>query len=256
MMGVLLEKNGKVAKVTIDREKALNALNSETLAELSKVVAQVEADESVSVVILTGAGSKAFVAGADIAEMETKSVTEAYEFGRKGQDVFMQIEQSRKFYIAAVNGFALGGGCELAMSCDMRVASFAAKFGQPEVGLGIIPGFGGTQRLVKTVGIGMAKQLIATGEIIDANEALRIGLVNSVVEGEELMAHAEKIAGKVAKNSFYAVSSAKFAANASFDLDVQKGMEFEALAFARCFAHPDQKEGMNAFTSKRKPEFK
>ena len=255
-MNVLLEKNGKIAKITISREKALNALNTETLEELGKAVSDVEADESVAVVIVTGAGSKAFVAGADITEMESKTVIEAYDFARKAQRIFSQMEHGKKFYIGAINGFALGGGCELAMACDMRIASANAKFGQPEVTLGIIPGFGGTQRLVKNIGLGRAKHLIATGEFFDANEAYRLGLVSAVVESEALLEEANNIAAKIVKNSCYAVSSAKYAANAAIDLDAEKGMEYEALAFGRCFSHPDQKEGMNAFVSKRKAEFK
>ncbi|MCR4400000.1 MAG: short-chain-enoyl-CoA hydratase [Syntrophomonadaceae bacterium] len=254
LANVLLEKDGKIAILTVNRPKALNALNADTLLDIEKAVDAVAADPEVSVLVITGAG-KAFVAGADIAFMQPLSAMEGREFGMLGQRVFRKIELLEKPSIAAVNGFALGGGCELAMACDFRIASDAAKFGQPEVGLGITPGYGGTQRLPRLVGEGMAKELCFTADIIDANEALRIGLVNHVVAADELMDFVKKVANKIASKGQVAVRLTKAAINEGLQTDIDRGMTIEAEAFGLCFATADQKEGMAAFLEKRKPEF-
>lgn len=253
---ILLEKKDGYAVLTINRPKALNALNSATLLEIQEAVKELEADKSVKAVILTGSGEKSFVAGADISEMANLNTVEAYEFGKRGQDTFSMIENSSKFYIAAVNGFALGGGCEISMSCDMRIASDNAKFGIPEVTLGVIPGFGGTQRLPKLVGLGRAKEMLATGGMIKADKAEAWGLVNSVYPQAELLAEAEKLAQKVAKNSQYAVASGLEAMNQATQIKLNDGLEMEALIFGKAFSYPDQKEGMSAFLEKRQANFK
>ena len=211
--------------------------------------------QETKVIVLTGAG-KAFVAGADISEMSPLSAAEGYAFGKLGMDVFMQVERNSKPVIAAVNGFALGGGCELSLSCDIRLASTKAKLGQPEVGLGITPGFGGTQRLIRAVGPGMAKELIYTANIINAEEALRIGLVNHIYEPEELLDQAIKLAKTIASKAKLAVKYAKSAINNGIQADIETGMEIERTSFGLCFATEDQKEGMKAFLEKRNPEFK
>ena len=213
MTNVLLEKKGHIAVATINRPKALNALNSEVLEDLNELVDLVNADEDIYALVLTGAGEKAFVAGADIGEMSTLTKAEGEAFGKKGNDVFRKLETMPIPTIAAINGFALGGGCELSMSCDIRICSDTAVFGQPETGLGITPGFGGTQRLARLVGPGMAKQLIYAAKNIKADEALRIGLVNAVYPLEELMDAAEKLAATIAKNAPIAVRACKKAIN-------------------------------------------
>ncbi|QXM07214.1 short-chain-enoyl-CoA hydratase [Crassaminicella indica] len=245
----------RIAVLKLNRPKALNALNSEVLKELELAVDQLEADNNVDVVIITGEG-KAFVAGADISEMKDLGAEEGRVFGNLGQRVFRKIEKMEKPVIAAVNGFALGGGCELAMCCDIRIASKKAKFGQPEVGLGIIPGFSGTQRLPRLVGIAKAKELIFTGDIIKAEEAERIGLVNKVVDPEELMNEAMDLAKRIAKNAQRAVRYANIAINRGVETDIETGIEIEADLFGLCFATKDQKEGMTAFVEKRKAVFK
>ncbi len=252
---VLLEKEDRIAILSINRPKALNALNNDTLVEIDKAVDEIKADDSIDVVIVTGAGDKAFVAGADIAFMQNLTAMEARAFGALGQAAFRKLEAMEKPSIAAVNGFALGGGCELAMACDFRIATTSAKFGQPEVGLGITPGFGGTQRLPRLVGPGMAKQMLYTADIIDANEALRIGLVNSVVAPEELMDFVKKIAKRIYSKAPVAVRLSKAAANEGLQVDIDRSMTIEADAFGLCFATTDQKEGMGAFVEKRKPQF-
>ncbi|MEQ2128620.1 short-chain-enoyl-CoA hydratase [Caldanaerobacter subterraneus KAk] len=250
---VKIEKG--IATITINRPKALNALNTETLEELENVLEVLQNDDGVKVIVITGAGEKAFVAGADISEMKDMSVFEAKKFAELGQKVFRKIELMKKPVIAAVNGYALGGGCELALACDIRIASRNAKFGQPEVGLGIIPGFGGTQRLPRIVGVSKAKELIYTGDMIDAEEALRIGLISKVVEQDKLLEEAYGIAKKIMSKGLVAVSLAKEAINKSLEVDIDSGMEYEANAFALCFGTQDQKEGMAAFLEKRAPKF-
>ncbi len=209
MTNVLLEKKGHIAVATINRPKALNALNSQVLEDIDQLVEQVKADDEIRALVITGSGEKAFVAGADIGEMSTLTKAEGEAFGKKGNDVFRKLETLPIPTIAAVNGFALGGGCELAMSCDIRLCADTAVFGQPEAGLGITPGFGGTQRLARLVGMGMAKQLIYTAKNIKADEALRIGLVNAVYPLEELMPAAEKMAETIAKNAPIAVRACR-----------------------------------------------
>ena len=206
--------------------------------------------------IITGAGDKAFVAGADITYMLDINAMEGREFGLIGQEAFSLIETMSKPVIAAINGFALGGGCELAMACDFRICSDKSKFGQPEVGLGVTPGFGGTQRLPRIVGTGMAKQLLYTGDIIDAHEALRIGLVNAVLPAETLMDYVKKLAQKIASRGAIAVRFCKDAVNEGMQTDIDRAMTIEADIFGLCFATEDQKEGMKAFVEKRKAQFK
>ena len=244
-----------IGYITIHRPEALNALNMTVLEELSAILEKIEEDETIRAVILTGEG-RSFVAGADIAHMSTLTVAEAREFSAFGQNVMNDIERIEKPFIAAVNGFALGGGCELAMACDIRIASSKAKFGQPEVGLGITPGFGGTQRLAKIVGKGMAKYLILTAETIGAEEALRIGLVEKVTEPEQLMSVCEEIANKIASKAPIAVAMSKTCINKGYHLDLYSGSALEAQAFGGCFGTEDQKEGMLAFLEKRHATFK
>ena len=252
---LLLQKADRRAILSINRPKALNALNNDTLLEIRDAILDIKADDSIDVVIITGAGEKSFVAGADISFMQNMTAAEGRAFGALGQAVFRMIEALEKPVIAAVNGFALGGGCELAMCCDFRIASTKAKFGQPEVGLGITPGFGGTQRLPRLVGAGMAKQMLYTADNIDAAEALRIGLVNSVVQPEELMDSVKKIAQRIISKAQIAVRMSKVAAGEGMQTDIDRGMTIEADAFGLCFATADQKEGMTAFIEKRKAEF-
>ena len=250
---IVYEQKGAYAVITISREKALNALNSQVLDELDKTLDGVNLDE-VRCLILTGAGTKSFVAGADIGEMSTLTKAEGEAFGKNGNDVFRKLETFPIPVIAAVNGFALGGGCEISMSCDIRICSDNAVFGQPEVGLGITPGFGGTQRLARLVGPGMAKQMIYTARNIKADEALRIGLVNAVYTQEELMGAAEKMAAGIAKNAPIAVRNCKKAINDGLDADMDEAIVIEEKLFGDCFESYDQKEGMAAFLEKRKVE--
>lgn len=250
---VTYEAEGQVGIVTINRPKALNALNSTVLDELDKTFDAVDLNE-IRVIILTGAGEKSFVAGADIGEMSTLTKAEGEAFGKKGNDVFRKIETFPIPVIAAVNGFALGGGCEISMSCDIRICSDNAVFGQPEAGLGITPGFGGTQRLARIVGVGMAKQMIYSARNIKADEALRIGLVNAVYPLEELMPAAKKLASTIAKNAPIAVRNCKKAINDGLQVDMDKAVEIEEKLFGDCFESYDQKEGMAAFLEKRKVE--
>ena len=254
MTNVLLEKKGNIAVATINRPKALNALNSQVLEDLNELVDLVTADEEIRALVLTGAGEKAFVAGADIGEMSTLTKAEGEAFGKKGNDVFRKLETMPVPTIAAINGFALGGGCELSMSCDIRICADTAVFGQPEVGLGITPGFGGTQRLARLVSPGMAKQLIYTARNIKADEALRIGLVNAVYPAAELMAAAEKMADTIAKNAPIAVRACKKAINEGLDVDMDAALVIEEKLFGSCFETADQAEGMGAFLEKRKHE--
>lgn len=251
---LLYEKEGNVGLIKINRPHALNALNSEVLYELSDVFDLVENDEEIRVVVLSGEG-KAFVAGADISEMMGLSSKQARKFSTLGLNLFRRIELFEKPVIAAVNGFALGGGCELALSCDIRIASEKAKFGQPEVGLGITPGFGGTQRLPRLIGTSMAKELIFTGNMINAEEAKSIGLVNRVVFPELLMEETLKLANKIASVSSTAVTYAKVAINRGMETDIETGIELEKDVFTLCFAEEEQEEGMSAFLEKRQPVF-
>ena len=250
---IVYEQKGSYAVITISREKALNALNSQVLDELNETLDAVNLEE-VRCLILTGAGAKSFVAGADIGEMSTLTKAEGEAFGKKGNDVFRKLETFPIPVIAAVNGFALGGGCEISMSCDIRICSDNAVFGQPEVGLGITPGFGGTQRLARLVGPGMAKQMIYTARNIKADEALRIGRVNAVYTQDELMAAAEKMAAGIAKNAPIAVRNCKKAINDGLDADMDEAIVIEEKLFGDCFESYDQKEGMAAFLEKRKVE--
>lgn len=250
---IVYEQKGNYGIITINREKALNALNSTVLEELDKTLDAVNQDE-VRCLILTGAGQKSFVAGADIGEMSSLTKAEGEAFGKKGNDVFRKLETFPIPVIAAINGFALGGGCEISMSCDIRICSDNAVFGQPEVGLGITPGFGGTQRLARLVGAGMAKQMIYTARNIKAEEAYRIGLVNAVYTQEELMPAAEKMAAGIAKNAPIAVRNCKKAINEGLDADMDEAIVIEEKLFGGCFESYDQKEGMAAFLEKRKVE--
>ncbi len=254
MTNVLLEKKGHIAVATINRPKALNALNSQVLEDIDQLVEQVKADDEIRALVITGSGEKAFVAGADIGEMSTLTRAEGEAFGKTGNDVFRKLETLPVPTIAAVNGFALGGGCELSMSCDIRLCADTAVFGQPEAGLGITPGFGGTQRLARLVGMGMAKQLIYTAKNIKADEALRIGLVNAVYPLEELMPAAEKMAETIAKNAPIAVRACKKAINDGMQVDIDRAVTIEEGLFGSCFETADQKEGMGAFLEKRKHE--
>lgn len=250
---ITYEVEGQIGIITINRPKALNALNSAVLDELDKTLDAVD-QEAIRCLILTGAGEKSFVAGADIGEMSTLTKAEGEAFGKKGNDVFRKLETFPIPVIAAVNGFALGGGCEISMSCDIRICSENAVFGQPEVGLGITPGFGGTQRLARLVSPGMAKQLIYTAKNIKADEAYRIGLVNAVYPLEELMPAAEKLAETIAKNAPIAVRACKKAINDGLQVDMDKAIVIEEELFGSCFQSADQIEGMSAFLEKRKHE--
>ena len=250
---ITYEQEGFVGVITINRPKALNALNSEVLKELNATLDAVDL-ENTRALVLTGAGEKSFVAGADIAEMSTLTKAEGEAFGKIGNDVFRKIETFPIPVIAAVNGFALGGGCEIAMSCDIRLCSDTAIFGQPEVGLGITPGFGGTQRLARIIGVGKAKEMIYAATNVKAEEAYRIGLVNAVYSLEELMPAAKKLAGKIAKNAPIAVRACKKAINEGLDAVMDEAIVIEEKLFGSCFETEDQKEGMKAFLEKRKVE--
>ena len=252
---ILYEVKGSTGIITINRERALNALNSTVLEELDATLDAVNLDE-VRCLILTGAGQKSFVAGADIGEMSNLTKAEGEAFGKKGNDVFRKLETFPIPVIAAINGFALGGGCEIAMSCDIRICSDNAVFGQPEVGLGITPGFGGTQRLARLVGAGMAKQMIYTARNIKADEAYRIGLVNAVYTQEELMPAAEKMAAGIAKNAPIAVRNCKKAINEGLDVDMDAALVIEEKLFGDCFETEDQKYGMAFFLDKNKEKVK
>lgn len=248
---ITYEVEGQIGIITINRPKALNALNSAVLDELDKTLDAVD-QEAIRCLILTGAGEKSFVAGADIGEMSTLTKAEGEAFGKKGNDVFRKLETFPIPVIAAVNGFALGGGCEISMSCDIRICSENAVFGQPEVGLGITPGFGGTQRLARIVGTGKAKEMIYGARNIKAEEAYRIGLVNNVYPAEELMPAAKKLASTIARNAPIAVRNCKRAINEGIQVDMDQAIVIEEKLFASCFETCDQKEGMNAFLEKRK----
>jgi len=253
---VVYEKKGPIAYVTFNRPKVLNALNGKTISELKSAFEDARDDSAVRGVILTGAGDKAFAAGADIGEMANNTALEAEEATRRGQKVTELIENLGKPVVAAVNGFALGGGCELAMACTIRVAAETAKFGQPEVKIGIMPGYGGTQRLPRLVGRGRALQLILSGEVIATQEAYRIGLVNEVVPNADLIARAEAILKQIISNAPVGVKFSIEAVNKGLDTSVAEGLLIEASLFALCASTEDKKEGTTAFLEKRAPQFK
>ena len=257
MTNILLEKKGYIAVATINRPKALNALNSEVLSDLDELVATVKADDEIRALVITGSGEKAFVAGADIGEMSTLTKEGGTAFGKHGNDVFRAIETLPIPTIAAVNGFALGGGCELSMACDIRICADTAVFGQPETGLGITPGFGGTQRLIRTVNRATAMEMILTARTVSAQEALEMGLVSRVVPGEELMNTALALAESIAANAPVAVRNAKAAVRRSYARELNEDLEAEAKLFADCFETEDQRMAMTAFVNKTpKTEFK
>ncbi len=253
---IICEIKNTSAVVTINRPKALNALNLQTLTELHSCLETLGNDEEVAVVILTGGGEKSFVAGADISHMQSLNSIEAASFAKLGHKVARILEDIPQPVIAAVNGFALGGGCELAIACDIRYAADNAKFGQPEVNLGVIPGFGGTQRLPRLIGKGLANELLFSGNIIDAEEALRIGLVNKVFPQNELLDKCLELAETIASRGPLAVRLCKEAVNNGVEMDLNRACQYEADLFALCFASSEQKEGMLAFLEKREPKFK
>jgi enoyl-CoA hydratase len=257
---LLVERQGHVAKVTINRPDKLNALNAQVVSELTRAfhafVSPAAGETRIRCAILTGAGEKAFVAGADIAEMSAMTTAQAKAFADAGHRLGALLEAAPFPVIAAVNGFALGGGCELALACDFVYASDKAKLGQPEVNLGVIPGFGGTQRLARRVGIGRARELVYTGDMIDAQQALAMGLVNAVVPAAELAAKVHAVAEKIASMGPLAIAQAKRTILRGADADLAGGNELEAQAFAMLFGTADQKEGMKAFVEKRKADFK
>ena len=251
-----IECDGPVAVVTLNRPKVLNALNGRMVAELRGLLAQLDADTEVRAIVLTGAGERAFAAGADIGELnQLPNATQGVELARRGQALTLEIERMRTPVIAAVNGFALGGGCELALACDIRIASENAKFGQPEVNLGLMPGYGGTQRTARLVGRGMAMYLCLSGEPIDAGEAHRCGLVEKVVAPAELMTEAKRIAGVIASKGPLAVSAAKRAIDEGLDLTTRSALDVESLHFATLIDTEDFKEGTRAFLEKRPANF-
>lgn len=253
---LLVERDGRVATITINRPKVLNALNAQTLAELRQLLTELEHDADVRAVIMTGAGEKAFVAGADITELAEQTPVSGREMALAGQQVFDQIEQLGKPVIAAINGYALGGGCELAMACTLRLAADSAKLGQPEINLGLLPGYAGTQRLARLVGKGRALELLLTGAPISATEAERIGLVNRVVPAADLMAEVRRLAGQLAAQAPVAVRYIIDAVNTGGDLPFAEACRYEATLFGLAAATDDMREGTRAFLDKRKPIFK
>jgi enoyl-CoA hydratase len=255
-MRIQLVREDAVAVLTIDRPEAMNALDVVTLEELRDRLVELREDDSVRVIVLTGAGDRAFAAGADIKYMSGLSVDEAKEWGGLGHGVGQLLETAPKASIAAINGFALGGGCELALACDLRYAATTAKLGQPEVNLGIFPGWGGTQRLARVCGLGVAKDLILTGRAVDSDEALRIGLVNGVFEPGELMEKTLEVAQLIASKGPLAIAGAKAAVNHALQGDHVENLRSEADSFGELFSSEDAKEGMTAFVEKRAPEFR
>lgn len=253
---LLLEIRDNIALLTINRPKALNSLNPQTLDELSLMVAELQANPEVKVIILTGSGEKAFVAGGDIAFMQPLAPLQARAVAQQAQQLFNDIEYGAKVVIGAINGYALGGGCELAMACDIRIAADSAKLGQPEINLGIIPGWAGTQRLPRLVGKGKAKQMMFTGDMVSAAEAERIGLVNQVVTKEQLLDTAWQLAEKIASKSQVAIQLIKEAVDNGLEMESQKAFAYEAELFGLCFSTEDQKEGMVAFLEKRQAVWK
>jgi 3-hydroxybutyryl-coA dehydratase len=254
MNTVLFHIDGHIATITINKPQVLNALSTEVLTDLNHALDEVEKAENIYAVIITGAGEKSFVAGADISEMKDKNKAQAAEYGAFGNKVFLRIENFPCPVIAAVNGFALGGGCELAMACDIRIASETARFAQPETGLGITPGFGGTQRLARLVGAGRAKELIYTCRTIKAEEALAIGLVNKVTKPEALMQETLAMAQTICQKAPFAIKQAKAAVNKGLQVSIDKALAIETEEFAQCFTTEDQKMAMNAFVKKEKIE--
>jgi enoyl-CoA hydratase len=252
---LLFSVNNRIARITFNRPAVLNALNSKTLRELGDCLDEVRRDDAIRALILTGAGEKAFVAGADINELAQRTAVDGRDFALYGQEIFHRLESLGKPSIAAINGFALGGGCELALACTIRIASRSAKLGQPEVKLGIVPGYGGTQRLARLCGHGIAHEMILTGEMITAEEALRIGLVNRVVEPSELLGVAESIATKIAANAPLAVKYAMDAIERGAEMPQQEGLFLEATLFGLSCATDDMREGTRAFLEKRPPKF-
>lgn len=248
-------KSKGIGTLTINRPKNMNALNTQVLTELNSILDDIDKDIEVQVLIVTGSGEKAFVAGADIKEMKEKNVLEGRDFSAFGNKVFSKLENLRLPSIAAVNGFALGGGCELAMACDVRIGAENAKFGQPEVGLGIIPGFGGTQRLSRIVGFSKAKELIYTAQTVSAEEALKINLLNKITESSQLIPEAELMAQTIMKQAPLAIEASKKAINRGYEMDLSHALEMEAELFGGLFATEDQKEGMTAFTERTKAAF-
>ena len=253
---ILLEEKNAIAIITINRPDKLNALNHQTMVELKDAFESVKSNNLIKAVIITGTGEKAFVAGADILELSKLNVVTGKEFAEFGQKIFTAIEKLGKPVIAAVNGYALGGGCELALACSIRLASENAKFGQPEVNLGIIPGYGGTQRLARLINSGRALEYILTGNMMDADEVYRIGLVNHVYPQEQLLSEAEKLASKIIAKGKVAVKMSLNAVNSVDELSENEGLNYEASLFAICCGTGDFKEGTSAFLEKRKPEFK
>lgn len=253
---ILIAIDQQVAWVTINRPEALNALNPTTIAELSDAVTAMEQHPSVKVIVLTGAGEKAFVAGADLALMKTFTPLQARNFALQVGELFEQIETSTRVVIAAINGYALGGGCELAMACDLRLITEQAKLGQPEINLGIMPGWGGTQRLSRLVGISCAKEMMFTGEMVDAQRSLEIGLVDHMVPQAELFSRTQKLAQTIASKPQTAIRLIKEAVHNGMDMDKKKAIRYEADLFGLCFTTEDQQEGMNAFFEKRPPVWK
>lgn len=254
-LNILVEKKDSIGIIKINRPNFLNALNKDTISELTNAVDELEKDKNIKVVILTGEG-KAFIAGADIKQMKDMDSSEAKKFAEAGHKLLMNIENSRLPFIAAVNGYALGGGCEVMMACDICIAASSAKIGQPEINLGVHPGFGGTQRLPRLVGRMKAKEILLTGDSFDANEAHRIGLVNKVVPDDRIMQESEKIANKIASKSTVQTDLIKKLVNKGMDIDLKKACELEISYFSSSFSTEDQKEGMTAFLEKRKPNFK
>jgi len=252
---LLFEVSDKIARITFNRPNVLNALNRKTMDELGDCLKKVRADDDIRVLILTGAGEKAFIAGADINELSQQTPVNGREFTLYGQEIIHRLETLGKPAIAAINGFALGGGCELALACTLRIASRNAKLGQPEVKLGIIPGYGGSQRLPRLCGKGVAHELILTGEMISAEEALRVGLVNRVVESGELLVTAEAIAKKIIANAPLAVKYAMEAVEHGMEMPQEEGLYLEATLFGLCCATQDMREGTRAFLEKRPPKF-
>lgn len=253
---IIVEKKGKIGIIKINRPKVLNALNIETIKEITQSVGDLEQDQKLQVAIITGEGDKAFIAGADIATMAKMTPIEAKEFSELGHNMLKKIENSRLIFIAAINGYALGGGCETFMACDIVFAGKSAKIGQPEINLGVHPGFGGTQRLPRLVGRMKAKEILLTGRNLSADEAQNVGLVNKVVEDEKLMEEVEKLASQIASKSSVQTSFIKELVNKGMDIDLNNANALEISYFSSSFSTHDQKEGMKAFLEKRKPTFK